>query len=113
MPLTNILQETSRLEIQAYERPQDVRNLRHSHVSFSGAPYKHFFDPEKIILIVDPYSSNNFYYEFRADDVDYLEELSNVVTPEGEAIAMVRVWVKKGCVGLRCTPFRVDDFMRR
>lgn len=103
------LQETKKFEIQAYEKPKDLRMLKDSHVSFSGTPRKHPFDPEKVILIVDPYSTHTFYYEFRTEDVDYVEELPNIVNLEGTSIAMVRLWIKKMSIAVRCTPFVVQE----
>ena len=76
---------------------------------FSGAPLKHPYDSQKVILVIDPYSTNTFYYEFLADDISYVEELPSLVNEDGKTITMVRLWVKKMSVGLRCTPFIVQD----
>jgi inorganic pyrophosphatase len=103
------LQEMHRFEIQAYRKPTDVRELRNTHVAFSGSLRKHHQESDKIILVSDPYSANTFYYEFAAEHISYAEELPNLVTPEGEAIRMVRIWVKKGCIAVRSTPFVVAD----
>ncbi|HIJ57392.1 MAG TPA: inorganic pyrophosphatase Ppa [Deltaproteobacteria bacterium] len=109
MSITEHLQEIKKLEIQAYEKPKDTRSLKLTHVPFSGSPRKHPYDPDRVILIVDPYSTNIFYYEFLADDISYVEELPSLVNENGETITMVRLWVKKMSVGLRCTPFLVQD----
>jgi inorganic pyrophosphatase len=39
----------------------------------------------------------------------YVEELTSLVTQDGETIPMARVWVKKMSVGIRCSPFIVED----
>ena len=109
MPISNYLQETKKFEIQTYEKPKDFSMLRDSHIAFTGAPRKHPYDPDKVILIVDPYSTNTFYYEFRADDIAYVEELPSMVNLEGKSITMVRLWIKKMSIGVRCTPFIVQD----
>ncbi len=109
MPITKILQDAQKFEVQVYKKPKNIGKLRETHVPFSGSPQKHPIDPEKVILIVDPYSSNMLYYEFRTGDIAYAEELPNIVTLDGESIAMGRIWVKKKSVGLRCTPFWVED----
>ena len=98
-----------RFEIQAFQKPKDFKALRKTHVPFSGSPRRHPYDAEKIILITDPFSSNTIYYEFRTDDIDFLEELSTMVDIKGKATAMVRIWVKKLSVGVRCAPFLVED----
>lgn len=107
--MANYLQEMHRFEITAYRKPKDVRELKTTHVAFTGSLRKHPHENDKIILVSDPYSTNTFYYEFATEHISYAEEMPNMVTPEGEAIRMVRIWVKKGCMAVRCTPFVVAD----
>ena len=102
-------QEALKFQIQAYKKPKELHVLKETHVSFSGSPRKHPYDPNKVILIADPFSTNNLYFEFNKDDVSYVEELPNLVDLDGNAIAVVRVWVKKLSVAIRCTPFIVED----
>jgi inorganic pyrophosphatase len=109
----HLLRETKTLEIQAYRKPEDFKAFLNTHVSFSGSPRKHPYDPAKVVLVADPYSTNTFYFEFRSEDISYVEELPNLVSAEGEAVTMVRIWVKKTSIGLRCTPFVVEDTMPR
>jgi inorganic pyrophosphatase len=107
--MANALQEMPRFEIQAYRKVKNVRELRNTHVAFSGSLRKHPHENAKVILVSDPYSANTFYYEFAAEHISYAEEIPNLVTPEGETIRMVRIWVKKGCIAIRSTPFVVED----
>lgn len=109
MAESNYPQETLKFAIQAYKRPQDVASLAKTHVSFSGTPRKHPYDRDKVILVADPYSSHTFYYEFGKTDITYVEELPNLVAADGQTFPMVRVWVKKKSVAVRCTPFVVAD----
>ena len=102
-------QEAKKFPIQAYERPKNLKVLREAHVPFSGSPRKHPYDSKKVILIVDPYSTSTFYYEFSMDDISYVEELPNLVTLDGDAINMVRIWIKKMSIAVRCSPFIVED----
>jgi hypothetical protein len=105
-------QEALKFQIQAYKKPKDLHVLKESHVSFSGSPQKHPYDSNKVILIADPFSTNNLYYEFSKDDISYVEELPNLVNLDGSAIAVVRVWVKKLSVAIRCSPFIVEDTVK-
>jgi hypothetical protein len=98
-----------KLEIQKYEPPMDTEPLRQSHVPFSGSPCKHPHDSKKMILVTDPFSTALTYFEFNLTDVSFIEELPHLVLPEGEVVNMVRLWVRKGCIGVRCTPFIVED----
>ena len=103
------LQESANFQIQAYKKSKNPLELRKTHVSFCGSPKKHPYDADKVILIADPFSTNNLYYEFNKDDISYVDELPNLVTLDGETTAMVRVWVKKMSVANRCSPFIVED----
>jgi len=109
MPITKFLQKPKKFEIQKYEPTKKLKDLRKTHVPFSGSPCKHPFDKDKFLLIVDPYSPNTFYYEFESKDVEFAEELPTVVNIDGETVNMALIWVKKKSLGLRSIPFLVDD----
>ncbi|MCP4745087.1 MAG: inorganic pyrophosphatase Ppa [Desulfobacteraceae bacterium] len=109
MNMSLLIKETEKFEITAYKPPKNIGKIQKTHVSFSGSPRKHPFDPYRVILVVDPYSSNTFYYEFKADDISFVEELPHMVNLDEEVITIVRIWVRKRCLAVRCTPFWVDD----
>ena len=109
MSSANFLRKSQKFEIQTYKKPKDLRSIKKTHVSFSGSLRKHQHDPDKIILVADPYSTNTFYYEFKIDDISYVEELPNLVNMEGETITMARIWIKKMSIGIKSFPFIVDD----
>lgn len=90
-------------EIQAYrsETPQDA-------VAFTGAPRKHPYDDGKIILILEPQNGESAIYEFRAADVVGAKDMPSHVTEDGETYGIVRLWVRRGAVGIRYEPFEVD-----
>lgn len=105
------LQETMKFEVQAFRQPGGAAQLRRTHVAFSGSPRKHPHDDQRVVLVVDPYSRNTFYYEFAREDIAFVEELPNIVNDADETITVVRVWVRKGSIAVRCDPFRVDDIL--
>lgn len=109
MTMTTFPQTAVKFEIQTYKKPRNLSELKKTHVPFSGSPKRHPLDSEKVILVIDPYSTHTFYYEFKASDITYAEELSNLVNLEGEVVAIVRIWVKKKSIGIRCAPFLVED----
>lgn len=109
MMTKNFPQEVKKFEIEAYKRPKNLKELRKTHVPFSGSPLKHPFDPEKVILVPDPYSSSAFYFEFKKDDIAYGEKLPSIVNLDGETINLVRLWIRKGSAGVLCTPFFVEE----
>ena len=109
MAMTKFLQEAKKFEIQTYKKPKDIKILKQDNVPFSGSPLKHPYDSSKVVLVADPYSNNTFYYEFKAGDITFVEELPNIVNADGETVNMARVWIKKKRVGVRCMPFVVED----
>ena len=109
MQFAGFLAESEKFEIQAYKKPKDLKSLRKTHVSYMGSPQKHPYDEEKIILVSDPFSTNTFYYEFRSDDVSFMEKLPNLVDLDGQTVLMARIWVKKMSIGIRSVPFIVED----
>jgi len=108
MPIRKLLQTAQKFEIEVYRRARDRKKMAQTHVAFSGSPQKHPFDADKVILIADPFSGNTFYYEFNTEAIGYVEELPSIVTLDDQTLPMVRIWVHKGSIGIRCTPFRVD-----
>ena len=98
-----------KFEIQAYKRPRNIKDLIKTHVPFSGAPQRHPYESDKVILIPDPFSTHTFYYEFQTEDISFIEELPSLVDIEGKTISMARIWVEKRSIGLRCSPFVVEE----
>jgi len=109
MVIKNFPQEVRKFEIETFKRPKNLKELKRTHVPFTGSPLKHPYDPQKVVLVPDPYSSSPFYYEFKSNDITFAEKLPNIVNIEGKNIAMVRFWVKKMSLGMLCTPFLVEE----
>ncbi len=74
---------------------------------FEGAPRKHPYDAHRILLVPAPLENPHLIYEFLIADVLHAEELSSVVTEQGDSLQTVRLWIKHESVGLRMEPFRV------
>ena len=90
MSETGYLKEAERFEIQAYEKPKDLKDLKDSHVAFSGSPQRHPYDRKKVVLIADPFSTQNHYYEFNKADISYVEELPSIVNLDGETVIVAK-----------------------
>ena len=97
-------------EIIKYSTHKDY--TRHG-VAFTGAPKKHPFDKEKLILISDPFSTHTSFYEFNISDILHVDELSNLVNESGDSLQIARIWIRKGSPGLRYEPFVVEDTLNR
>jgi hypothetical protein len=85
------------------------KNYREAGVAFSGAPKKHPTDKEKLVLIADPFSTHTHFYEFNISDILHVEELPHLVAESGESLNTVRIWVRKGSIGIKYEPFVVED----
>ena len=103
------LQKAKKFELQSYERPRNAKELLKIHVPFTGSPRRHPYDDHKVVLIPDPYSTRTYYYEFNAPDITHAEELPSLVDMNGDAVPMVRLWVKKKSIALQCTLFVVNE----
>lgn len=113
MPESHMPKAFEKFEIQAYRRkPKDLKRLKLSHVAFTGSPQKHPYDPQRVVLISDPYSTSTVYYEFMKNDISYVEELPSVVNVDGETVMVVRIWVKKQSIAVRSSAFIVADTSR-
>jgi hypothetical protein len=109
MSEAQVPQGIKKFEIERYSPPKNLNEVKKTHVCFSGSPVKHPYDPEKVVLLGDPYSSHPFYYEFKSTDISYVEELPSIVNSEGKTVTIVRIWVKKMSLGILCSPFLVED----
>ena len=109
MPINTLLKKVEKFEIEKYKKPKDRKTLIETHIPYSGSPHKHPYAAGKMILVIDPYYTSTFYYEFNKPDISYIEELPNLVNLKGEVFTIVRVWIKKTSVAVRCTPFIVGD----
>lgn len=93
-------------EMESYNRKEE--RTRDS-VSFTGSPRKHPYDPEKMLLVIDPSGESIHFYEFIIGDIVYYEQISNIVTDSGRTIPMARIYLPKGCIGIEYRPFKVDE----
>lgn len=66
--------------------------------------------PEKIFLRLDSISSHGQMLEFKTKDVIHAEDVNTVTKENGQAIRIVRIWVKKGSIGIKLEPFVVTDY---
>jgi len=108
MTATKFLIEAKKLDLVKYQNIPDRKELTDNHVAFSGSLRQHPYDPDKVILLSEPYSSSTTFYEFMSDNIGCIEKLPNIVNSDGEDITMVMLWVKKGSVAIRSAAFIVD-----
>jgi hypothetical protein len=75
----------------------------------TGLPRQHPTDAAKLILVHDPLGAEPRVLEFRKEDVTGVEDIHAEVTESGEGVRLVKLWVRKGAVGVLMRPFEVTD----
>ncbi|RKX77589.1 MAG: hypothetical protein DRP87_08715 [Spirochaetes bacterium] len=106
MKVNNYLDTLPLFEIELY----DVhKGLKKDCVAFTGTPRKHPYDNEKMILILDPFSSDTIFFEFKIEDIADVEYMPSIATESGKSLKMVKIWVKKGSLGIKYEPFEVGQ----
>jgi len=78
-------------------------------VPFIGYPRVHPSDKGKLILVNDPLGNEPSVLEFKLDDILFVEEVPSAVTEAGEGVPLVKLWIKRGAMGVILEPFEVDD----
>jgi hypothetical protein len=81
-------------------------------IPFAGHPRVHPSEKNKLILVYDPLSEEAVVLEFKLEDILFVEEVSSVVTETGEGIPMVKLWVRRGAVGMIIEPFEVNETLQ-
>ncbi len=107
MPLQYSLEKITPHDLERYRRRPEAEDLRKHAVAFTGTPHHHPTEADRLVLVIDPFSSQATYYEFFRQDIVYAEEIANLVAPEGETALLVRIWVRNRSRAIHCTPFVV------
>ncbi len=94
-------------ELQKYTEPM---RLADEAVPFIGQPKKHESESDKIFLRLNPLSSNGAILEFKTEDIVFAENVKTVSQKDGAAFQIVKIWIRKGSVGIKLEPFSVQDF---
>jgi|GEM_PF-1169128 len=76
-------------------------------VEFIGSLRKHPYDRERCLLIADPAGQAPHIYEFRIADILFAEELPSSVDEGGASLMQVKIWVRRGSLGIHYEPFEV------
>ena len=94
-------------ELQKYSEP---KRLADKAVPYVGQPKQNETDPDKIYLRLNPLSSNGAILEFKTEDVMFAENVKTVSEKDGAAFQIVKLWIRKGSIGIKLEPFSVQDF---
>jgi hypothetical protein len=101
---------TEHLEVEALsELVRYQTGVPKDAISFSGTLRKHPYDQDKCILFADPSGQEPSILEFRKVDIKAVEELPSIVDQTGNSRPVMRLWIRKGSLGVRYEPFEVDN----
>jgi hypothetical protein len=78
-------------------------------IPYTGHPRQHPSEKDKLILIHDPLGRSPQIMEFKIDDITHLEEEPSAITEAGEGVRLVKLWIRKGAIGVLMQPFEVQD----
>jgi len=102
--LQELLKVSQNPQLKKYKKD----NLFSDYFPFEGTPKKHPEDQNILILLTNPLSIDEIFYEFSLDSIGNIEELETITTSEGKSYYKIRVWVKRGMPALRSEPFIVN-----
>jgi len=89
------------------ERFHDI-NINETHKPYTGIPRKHPTDKNVLVLLTDPFSQKQVFYEFSMESIGLIEETGTVTSENGESAMKIRVWIKKGMMALKSESFVVE-----
>jgi hypothetical protein len=104
MSISSYLEAKPLSEIEKYKKGPPKNSI-----PYTGHPRQHPSEKDKLVLIHDPVGENPRIMEFKIDDVTHLEEIPSAVTEAGEGVRLVKLWIRKGAVGVLMQPFEVKD----
>jgi hypothetical protein len=81
-------------------------------VAFTGTIRKQPYDEGKCMLLAEPRGSEPAILEFRKADIVAVEELPSIVDETGHSRTVMRLWIRRGSLGIRYEPFEVDEPLR-
>lgn len=97
-------------EKRELEKYRDPNRLMKEAIPYIGQPKQQEGNPEKIYIRLNPLSSNGAFLEFKTQDVVYAETVKTVSQNDGTAFNIVKIWIRKGSIGIKMEPFSVMDF---
>jgi hypothetical protein len=95
---------------RAVAKYSDPTRLSKDALPYIGQPKQNSSDPDKIYIRLNPLSNNGAILEFKTKDVVYAENVKTVSQSDGRAFQIVKVWIRKGSIGIKLEPFSVQDF---
>ncbi len=97
-------------ENRELEKYRDPNRLLKEAIPYIGQPKQQESNPDKIYVRLNPLSSNGAFLEFKTKDVVFAENVKTVSQNDGTAFNIIKIWIRKGSIGIKMEPFSVMDF---
>lgn len=97
-------------ESRSIQKYNDPDQLHKDAVPYIGQPKQHKDSHDKVYLRLDYLSGHGVMIEFKTSDILYAEDYNTISQKDGAAIRLVKLWVKKGSLGIKLEPFYVNDY---
>jgi hypothetical protein len=83
-------------------------------IAYAGTLRKQPYDEGKCILFAEPQGAESespapSILEFRKSDIVAVEELPSIVDETGHSRPVMRLWIRRGSLGIRYEPFEVGE----
>ena len=88
----------------------DPSRLKREAVPYVGQAKQVSSSPGKVFLRLDSISSHGQMLEFNSSDIVFAEDVNTLTKKDGTAVQIIKLWVRKGSIGIRLEPFSVSDY---
>jgi len=82
-----------------------------NHIPFVGVPNRHKERTDKMVLVTELGTGLTAFCEFFINDIDRIENIETMIASQGNALPVVRIWVRKGAHAVKYEPFIVSDIV--
>ncbi len=96
----NALRPAFTFDLQKYKSSSSIKDA----IIIIGAPFINPLKNDKIIISPTIFSDNKIFYEFDIKDIITWEEIDKIVNPKGSTITLIKLFIKKGTIGIRYEP---------
>jgi len=96
----NTLRPAFNFDLQKYKSTSSIKDS----IIIIGAPFVNPLKNDKIVISPAIFSENKIFYEFDIKDVITWEELDKIVNSKGSTITLIKLYIKRGTIGIRYEP---------
>ncbi len=96
----NALRPAFSFDLQKYKKSDSINDA----IIIVGAPFINPVKTDKIVISQAIFSENKIFYEFDIKDVITWEEIDKIVNSKGTTITLIKLYIKKGSIGIRYEP---------